>query len=82
LGCPWYRAPISVTALYAKFGSFVPVALRVLVAAVLTGVSILVLTENRAKTDDLANELAECHEGDANLGADELRGAAALIGGS
>ncbi len=43
--------PILATALYAEFGSFVPVALLVVVAAVLTGLSILVLTENRVDTD-------------------------------
>jgi hypothetical protein len=43
--------PIIATALYAEFGSFVPVALLVLAAAVLTGVSIMVLTENRAGSD-------------------------------
>ncbi|MGW3473131.1 hypothetical protein ACWDKQ_32780 [Saccharopolyspora sp. NPDC000995] len=44
--------PITATALYSEFGSYVPVALLVVVAAVLTGASILVLTENRAASDD------------------------------
>jgi hypothetical protein len=43
--------PIVATALYAQFDSFVPVALLVLVAAALTGASILVLTENRSGED-------------------------------
>ena len=50
--------PIVATALYAEFGSFVPVALLVLVAAVLTGVSIVVLTENRTGSDDTAPAVA------------------------
>jgi MFS transporter, MHS family, shikimate and dehydroshikimate transport protein len=55
--------PIVATALYAEFGSFVPVALLVVVAALLTGASILVLTENRqddpAPTVDEAGEVDE-----------------------
>jgi hypothetical protein len=43
--------PIVATALCAEFGSFVPVALLVIVAAVVTWCSILVLTENRAGGD-------------------------------
>jgi hypothetical protein len=49
--------PIIATALYAEFGSFVPVALLVLVAAVLTGVSVMILTENRAGSDHSASSL-------------------------
>jgi MHS family shikimate/dehydroshikimate transporter-like MFS transporter len=43
--------PILATALYAEFRSFLPVALLVIVAAVITGASILVLTENRDASD-------------------------------
>ena len=50
--------PIIATALYAEFGSFVPVALLVLVAAVVTGVSIMILTENRAASDHSASSSA------------------------
>lgn len=49
--------PIVATALYAEFGSLSPVASLVVVAAALTGVSILVLSENRDGSDDPAQSV-------------------------
>jgi len=43
--------PILATALYAEFRSSVPIVLLVVLAAVLTASSILVLTENRGRAD-------------------------------
>ncbi|WP_406724514.1 MFS transporter [Streptomyces sp. GD-15H] len=58
--------PILATALYAEFRTFVPIALLVVLAAVLTGSSILVLTENRSAADTDVPSSARAGEAEAD----------------